>query len=198
MMTWTPGGRRPGRSTGVSPPMRIDARGRGLRGVASVSALLTLVLVGRLVVAAGTVTLYVSRGSACTSGCGSQAAPYPTIQAAINDADGRISAGTVSGATIQVAAGNYPERLYIVPNVHVVCAGPSVTTIDATGTGHAAVMLYGPLSGRPRTDFSIENCTITGGSGETREGRISGGGIFVIGNAVVSNNVITGNVMSGT
>ncbi len=178
--------------------MRTDARARRLRGVASVSAVLTLVLVGRLVVAAGTVTLYVSRGSACTSGCGSQALPYPTIQAAINDANNRIGAGTVSGATIQVAARTYPERIYIYPDVHVICAGPSVTTIDATGTGHAAVVLDGPVSGRPRTDFSIESCTITGGSGETRSGRISGGGVFVIGSAVVSNNVITGNVLAGS
>src|SRR5262245_16493110 len=191
-------GRRFGRPTGVSPPMRTDARARGLRVVASVSALLTLVLVGRLVRAAGTITLYVDRSSICTSGCGSQAAPYPTIQAAIDDADNRIAASTVSGATIQVAAGNYPEHIYIVPNVHVVCAGPSVTTIDATGTGHAAVRLGGGTSGRVRTDFSIESCTITGGAGETSSGRISGGGVFISGNAVVSNNVITGNVVAGS
>ena len=168
------------------------------RVIASVSALLTLIFVGHMVVAAGTVTLYVDRSSACTSGCGTQAAPYTTIQAAIDDADNRIAAGLVSGATIQVAAGRYPEHIYIVPNVHVICAGPSVTTIDATGTGHSAVALAQGTTGRGLTDFSIEGCTITGGVGENRPGRISGGGIRIIGDAVVSNNVITGNVMTGT
>ena len=54
-------------------------------------------------------------------------------------------------------------------------------------------------SGRFRADFSIRNCRITGGSGEVRTGaaRVSGGGVFVLGNAVVSNNIITGNVLAG-
>jgi putative metal-binding protein/thrombospondin type 3 repeat protein len=178
--------------------MWTGSRARAFRVIASVSALLTLILVGRMVVAAGTVSLYVDRSSACTSGCGTQAAPYPTIQAAIDDADSRIAAGSVSGATIRVAAGNYPESIYIVPDVHVICAGPSVTTIDATGTGHSAVRMGGRTSGRVRTDFSIEGCTITGGSGENVPGRIAGGGVRVIGDAVVSNNVIIGNVMAGS
>ena len=158
---------------------------------------MALVFVGHLVVAAGTVTLFVDAGSTCTTGCGTQGAPYPTIQAAIDDADNRIAAGTISGATVQVAAGRYPERLYIVPNIHVICAGPSVTSIDATGKGRAAVIFAARTSGRVKTDFSIEGCTITGGIGEVRTGRISGGGIFILGDAVVSNNVITGNLMAG-
>ncbi|PYT18271.1 MAG: hypothetical protein DMF51_00535 [Acidobacteria bacterium] len=170
-----------------------------LRLSASAAALLILIFVGRLVVAAGTVTLYVDAGSTCTTGCGTQTAPYRTIQAAIDDADNRIAVGAVSGATVQVAAGYYPERLYIVPNVHVIGAGPSATTIDATGTGRAAVIFAARTSGRVKTDFSIEGFTITGGIGENRSGvsRVSGGGVFVLGNAVVSNNVITGNIMSG-
>src|SRR5207244_4687570 len=78
-------------------------------------------------------------------------------------------------------------------------SGPSATTIDATGTGRAAVILAARTSGRVKTDFSIEGFTITGGIGENRSGvsRVSGGGVFVLGNAVVSNNVITGNIMSG-
>jgi len=153
----------------------------------------------RLVLAAGTITLYVDDNSTCTAGCGSQATPYSTIQAAIDDADTQLIAGTISGATVRVLAGNYPERVYIVPNVHVICDGPSVTTIDATGKGHSAVILAARTSGRPRTDYSIEGCTIKGGVGEPRTAnmRIAGGGVFVLGNAVVSNNVITANVMAG-
>jgi len=170
----------------------------GSRILASAGALLALTLVARLVVAAGTVTLYVDVRSTCTTGCGTQAAPYPIIQGAINDANSRIIAGTVSGATIQVSAGNYAERLFVYPDVHVICAGPSSTTIDATGKGRAAVVFASGGTGRPLTDFSIEGCTITGGVGENRTSRISGGGVFILGSAVVSNNVITGNVLAGT
>ncbi|HYS78297.1 MAG TPA: hypothetical protein VEO94_05625, partial [Candidatus Dormibacteraeota bacterium] len=155
--------------------MRADARGRGLRIIASAAALLALVIAGRLAVAAGAITLFVDSRSTCTTGCGTQAAPYPAIQAAIDAADNLIAAGSISGATVQVAAGRYPERLYIVPNVHVICAGPAVTTIDATGKGRAAVIFAARTSGRARTDFSIDGCTITGGIGEVRTGRISGG-----------------------
>ncbi len=191
-MTRTPGGRRGG----------CGAERVGVRTLLVASSLLVLAVVIRLALAAGTVTLYVDDNSTCTTGCGTQAAPYPTIQAAINDADSQTTAGTISGATIQVAAGNYPERIYIFPHIHVVCAGPSVTTINATGKGRSAVILAGglvPPATRPRVDFSIEGCTITGGVGENRtlELRISGGGVYILGDAVVSNNVITGNVMSG-
>src|SRR5947209_986721 len=158
--------------------MRADPCVRALRMIAGGAALLVLVFVARLVVAAGTTTLFVDVHSTCTTGCGTQAAPYPTIQAAINDADSRITAGSISGATIQVAAGRYPERLFIFPNIHVICAGPSVTTIDATGKGRSAVILAAgnvPFP-RPEVDFSIEGCTITGGIGEVRSSsmRISG------------------------
>src|SRR5437867_8020960 len=177
--------------------MRSEERGPAFRALECAGSLLALTLVGRLVIAAGSVTLYVDVRSACTTGCGTQAAPYPTIQGAINDANSRIVAGAVSGATVQVAAGSYLERIFIYPNVHVIGAGPAVTTLDATGKGRAAVVLSGGGTGRPLTDFSIEGCTITGGVGENRTGRISGGGVFILGNAVVSNNVITGNVLSG-
>jgi len=179
--------------------MRAEARIGVTRLLLCALSLSALGVVARLVVAAGTLTLYVDDNSTCTSGCGTQAAPYPTIQAAIDDADNQITAGTITGASVRVAAGNYPERIYIVPNVHVLCDAPSTTTINATGKGRAAVILAARTSGRVRTDFSVENCTITGGIGEVRttEQRISGGGVFLLGNAVVSNNVITGNVMAG-
>jgi putative metal-binding protein/thrombospondin type 3 repeat protein len=164
-----------------------------------VLALCALAFVAHLVIAAGSITLYVDDNSTCTTGCGSQTSPYHTIQAAIDDADNQIIAGTISGASVRVAAGHYPERIYIVPNVHVLCEAPSTTTIDATGKGRSAVILAARTSGRVRTDFSVENCTITGGVGEDRSPveRIAGGGVFVLGDAVVSNNVITGNVMAG-
>jgi len=179
--------------------VRADARTKAGSLFACSAALCALGVVARLVLASGTITLYVDDNSTCSSGCGSQAAPYRTIQAAIDDADNQIIAGTVTGATVRVAAGNYPERLYIVPNVHVIGDGPATTILDATGKGRAAVIFAARTSGRPRTDFSIEGCTIKGGVGENRDPvpRISGGGVFVLGDAVVSNNVITGNVMAG-
>ncbi len=187
------------------PTDRHHAAGKGVffppaaRLLAGTAAVVALASVARLVVAAGTVTLYVDDGSTCTAGCGSQAAPYRTIQAAINDADARITAGTNSGATIQVAAGNYAERIYIFPNIHVLCDASGTTTIDATGLGRSAVILAAGLTGRVRTDFSIRNCRITGGVGEVRSSgsRMAGGGVFIFGDAVVSNNVISGNVMAG-
>lgn len=163
------------------------------------ASILALAGVTRLVLAVGTVTLYVNATSTCTTGCGSQTTPYKTIQAAINDANAQIVAATASGAFIQVAAGNYPERIFVYPNVHVQCAGPSTTTINATGLGRSAVIFGGGGTGRPDADFSIDGCRITGGSGELRNSVMkSGGGVFVFGDAVVSNNLITGNVLSGS
>ncbi len=171
------------------------------RRPATILVFVTLVLlavVGRRVLAVGSVTLYVNASSACSSGCGSQASPYRTIQAAIVDANNQIIAAAASGAVIQVAAGNYPERLFVYPNIHVVCAGPSTTTINATGLGRSAVIFGAGGTGRPDADFSIDGCTITGGVGETRNANSkSGGGVFVFGDAVVSNNLITANSLSG-
>src|SRR3989442_14086702 len=113
--------------------MRADARSSTVRLISCGLEVCALGVVARLVVAAGAITLYVDDNSTCTTGCGSQAAPYRTIQAAIDDADNQLIAGTISGATVRVAAGNYPERLYIVPNVHVIGDGPATTVLDATG-----------------------------------------------------------------
>ena len=164
-------------------------------------ALVSLVALGavvRLVLAAGSVTIYVNATSTCTTGCGDQANPYKTIQGAINDANSRIVAGTALGAFIQVAAGTYPERIFIYPNVHVICASPTMPTINATGLGRSAVIFGGGGTGRPDTDFSIDGCKITGGSGELRNANsYAGGGVFVFGEATVSNNLITGNTLNG-
>jgi len=167
-----------------------------------VQALLTalvLAVVGRQVMAVAVVALYVDDGSACSSGCGTQASPYRTIQAAIVDANSRIGAGTATGAVIQVAAGNYPERIFIYPNIHVVCDGPATTTINATGLGRSAVIFGSGGTGRPNVDFSIDGCKVTGGVGEVRNGNShAGAGVFVFGDAVVSNNLITANALAGS
>jgi hypothetical protein len=162
-----------------------------------VLALVVFAIVARLVLAAGTVTIYVRSSSACTTGCGILGSEWATITAAINDADNRIAAATATGAIIQVLAGNYPERIFIDPNIHVQCASPATTTIDATGKGRAAVIFASGGTGRPTQDFSIDSCKITGGIGEVRATFNAGGGVFVFGDAVISNNVITGNVLSG-
>jgi hypothetical protein len=165
----------------------------------SVASLLTIGVVARLVHAAASVTIYVDDNSTCTTGCGTLANPYKTIAAAITDGNNRIVAGTATGAIIQVADGNYPERFFIYPNIHVICASPSTVTINAATLARSAVIFGEGGTGRARTDFSIEGCKITGGMGEQRTGSTAnvGGGVFVAGDAVVSNNLITGNVLSG-
>jgi hypothetical protein len=151
------------------------------------------------VLAVGTVTLYVDDNSICTVGCGSQAAPYKTIQAAIVDANGQIVTGQATDAIIQVFGGNYPERIFIYPDIRVICTeGPSNTTINATGLGRSAVIFASGGTGRPVNDFSIDGCKITGGVGEARTTYSNaGGGVYIFGDAVVSNNVITGNTIAG-
>ncbi len=192
---------RPRRSTtrAGQPPAEIRPRPPAAIPVCLAALLLFFGPIAHRTLDAATATLYVDDDSLCASGCGSQASPYPTIQAAINDANGRIVAGTATGATIVVAGGRYAERIFIFPNIHVRCASPSTTTIDAAGRGRSAVVFASGGTGRPNADFSIDGCTITGGSGEVRvlEETVVGGGVFIFGDAVVSNNVITGNVLSG-
>lgn len=158
---------------------------------------IAVLMVIHFVFAAGPITLYVDAGSSCTSGCGSQADPYPTIQAAINDANAQIAAAAATEATIEVAAGHYGERIFIYPDVHVQCASPAAVTIDGTGFARSTVIFATGGTGRPAANFSIDGCTITGGSGEPRSTAIAGGGIFIIGDAVVSNSVIRDNVVNG-
>jgi hypothetical protein len=172
--------------------------------LASLLALLSLAAVAavaRLVLAAASVTIYVSASSTCTTGCGSQASPWKTIAAGLGDGNNRIIAGTATGAIVQVAAGNYPERFTVFPNCHVIC-GPGTATINAAGFNRSAVILGPGGTGRTPTDFSIEGCTITGGTGELRNAAgdfpaYAGGGVFVFGDGVVTNNVITGNNIAG-
>jgi pectin methylesterase-like acyl-CoA thioesterase len=107
-------------ATNPGPSVRARSRIRSWRVFACSVSICALAAVAVWVAAAGTITLYVDDNSSCTSGCGSQSAPYRNIQDAIDDADNQIIAGTISGATVRVAAGRYPERIYIVPNIHVI------------------------------------------------------------------------------
>jgi hypothetical protein len=175
-------------------------------------AVLLLIVVMRLAAASGTVTVHVDDGSACTAvcnelcdaacaaGCGTPGLPYRSIMAAMHDANCRIVAGQISGATIQVAPGTYNETVRIWPNLHLRCEERATTVIDGAGLGRSAVIFTSGGFGRPRVDFSIDGCTITRGSGEDRpiDATVAGGGVFVFGDAVVSNNLITGNVLSGS
>lgn len=165
--------------------------------VAGALGAIVFLLIAHFVYAAGPITLYVDDDSSCASGCGSQATPYPTIQAAINDANAQIVAATATEATIDVADGYYGERIFIYPDIHVQCANPASVTIDGTGFARSTVVFASGGTGRPTANYSIDGCTITGGSGETRLTQMAGGGVFIVGNAVVSNNVIRDNVVNG-
>jgi hypothetical protein len=145
------------------------------------------------------VVLYVDASSTCTSGCGSSSAPFRTIQGAVNQANTLIAGGGAASATIRVGAGVYHERIFIFPDIHVIGAGAAGTVIDATGLGRSAVIFASGGTGRPKRNFSIDGFTITGGSGEVGvvSGAVTGGGMYVFGDAVVTNNVIVGNVLSG-
>jgi hypothetical protein len=169
---------------------------RGFRGLPALAAGLLLPSAA----AAADITLFVDAASACTSGCGGATAPFPTIQAAINEANTRIVEGAATQAFIQVAAGVYRERVFVYPDVHVRGAGAPTTVIDATGQNRSAVIFASGGTTRPRRNFSIDGFTITGGSGfvsDTTQDTVAGGGVYIFGDAVVTNNVITGNVLAG-
>jgi hypothetical protein len=163
-------------------------------------AILLILMAHTAIATAAEVTLYVDAASTCTSGCGTPASPFPTIQGAINAGNSMIVAGTATSATIMVAAGLYRERIFIFPDIHVHGADASSTTINATGFGRSAVILASGGTGRPTRDYSIDGFTITGGSGEVGVAidSVTGGGVFVFGDAVVTNNIIVGNILSGT
>jgi putative metal-binding protein/parallel beta helix pectate lyase-like protein/thrombospondin type 3 repeat protein len=148
---------------------------------------------------AADVQLYVDASSTCTTGCGTSTSPFPTIQGAINQANSLIVAGSATSATIMVATGVYRERIFIYPDIHVLGASPSLPTIDATGFGRSAVIFGSGGTGRPRANFGIDSFKITGGSGEVGvvTDAVTGGGMYIYGDATVTNNVIVGNVLSG-
>jgi hypothetical protein len=161
--------------------------------------ILLILMAHTAIATAAEATLYADASSTCTSGCGTPAAPFPTIQGAINAGNGMIVAGTATSASVMVAAGLYRERIFIFPDIHVHGADPSSTTINATGFGRSAVILASGGTGRPTRNYSIDGFTITGGSGDVGVvvDSVTGGGIFAFGDAVITNNIIVGNILSG-
>ncbi|HEV8335120.1 MAG TPA: putative metal-binding motif-containing protein [Candidatus Polarisedimenticolia bacterium] len=135
-------------------------------------------------------------GSCAVPACGSQATPCHTIQAAVNIANCNIGSNAALEADVLVAAGTYPERIFVYPNIHVIGAGRDVTTIDAKGLNRSAVILAGGGAlgfNRPREHFSISGVRIIHGSGDrltlTDSGgnqyfNMAGGGVLLFGDVL--------------
>jgi uncharacterized repeat protein (TIGR01451 family) len=117
----------------------------------------------------------------CASAC-----PYPSIQAAIDAAS--------SGDTIKVAQGTYYENLFVTKTIILLggystsdwnTQGPASSTI-INGSGNSVIQVY--------SNATIDNFTITGGSGYPRDDYTMGGGILIWRCApTISNNIIQGN-----
>jgi len=108
-------------------------------------------------------------GVCTTPTCGTQVTPCHTIQQAINIANCNIGSNTALEADVLVAAGKYPERIFIYPNIHLIGAGRDVTTIDAKGLNRSAVIMASGAGfgfNRPKVDFSISGFRIIHGSGD--------------------------------
>jgi len=147
-------------------------------------------------------TRYVDDNTCPLPGSGTQNSPYCRIQDAI--------CAAVSGDTVSVAPGTYPESLRMKPGVSLISqGGAAVTTINAAGQpctdlnfctkltgGGCSVVLFG--SGHT-TATRLDGFTITGGTGRVQPtlSQVAGGGIFVFSSATIVNNVITNNVISG-
>ncbi len=120
-------------------------------------------------------------GSCAVPACGTQATPCHTIQQAINIANCTIGTNGALEADIVVAAGTYPQRASIFPNIHVIGAGRDVTTIDARGFNRSAVILaqftgYG--FNRQEIKHSITGFRIIHGSGDLITLSDSGGNLY--------------------
>jgi uncharacterized repeat protein (TIGR01451 family) len=124
--------------------------------------------------------------------CGS--CTYTRIQDAIDAAS--------SGDTIKVAQDTYPENLYInktitllggysPPNWITPSSDPTLTVIDATGLNDSVIW----INWYSASGTTIENFTITGGTGHNFPGwHLAGGGIMVQAATVtIRNNRIQGN-----
>ncbi|HZI92651.1 MAG TPA: DUF1565 domain-containing protein, partial [Patescibacteria group bacterium] len=189
-----------------SIPRRSRATRQSRTVVAAMSLIVVLGLAAAWVGAVGT-TRYVDFSTCPAGGSGTQGNPYCRIQDAI--------CAAVSGDTVSVAPGTYPEAIRMRPGVSVLSqGGAAVTTINGSGksctdfdfctkrTGNqCSVVLFG--SGHT-TATHLEGFTLTGGAGVNQNGpaptpfQIAGGGIFVFSSPTIMNNVITGNVLAGT
>jgi len=149
-------------------------------------------------------TRYVDDNTCPAPGSGTLASPYCRIQDAI--------CAAVSGDTVSVAPGTYPESIRMKPGVSLISQnGAAATTINAAGKpctetnfctkragSQCSVVLFG--SGHTPTT-RLEGFTLTGGGGilypVASPAMAAGGGIFVFSSPTIINNVITSNVLSG-
>ncbi|HEV8375580.1 MAG TPA: MopE-related protein [Candidatus Polarisedimenticolia bacterium] len=132
-------------------------------------------------------------GQCAVPTCGAQGTPCHKIQDAINIANCTIGTNTAMEADIVVAAGTYPEKIFIYPNIHLIGAGRDVTTIDAKGLNRAAVIMSKQTCfgfARPGVDFSLTGFRIIHGSGDriitsdsggTQFFQMGGGGLLLFG-----------------
>jgi hypothetical protein len=161
-----------------------------------------------LLVAVGT-TRYVDDNTCPATGNGTPASPFCRIQDAI--------CAAVSGDTVSVAPGTYPEAVRMRPGVSLISqGGAGVTTINAAnqpcvdknGIPAYCVRLASPNRCSAVT-FStghtlltrLEGFTVTGGAGLEQTGsvnHVAGGGVYIFSSPTVANNVITNNVLSGS
>jgi hypothetical protein len=160
----------------------------------------SLVLLGFLqppAAAVASFTYYVDFASAATSNClptvsgctgqcaaptcGTQGTPCHKIQDALNLANCNIGSNAALDADVFVAAGTYPEKVFLYPNIHLYGAGRDVTTIDAKGLNRSAVIMANGGSygfNRPEVNFSISGFRIIHGSGDRITLTDSGGGTY--------------------
>jgi len=140
----------------------------------------------------------VCSGDCATPGCGSQATPCRRIQDAINIANCTIGSNNALEADILVAAGTYPERLFVYPNIHLIGAGRDITTIDSAGcpgpgsTTRCSVAVFATSGNfgfnRPGLKFSISDFRLIHGQGTHIDvgatSHRAGGGILLFGDGL--------------
>lgn len=145
-------------------------------------------------------TVFVDDNTCPAFGSGTSADPYCRIQDAM--------CAAMSGSTVSVAPGTYPEAIRMKPGVSLISqGGPAVTTINSTGkpctetdyctkrTGtQCSTIIFS--TGHTLADI-IDGFTITGGKGTIQSNKVAGGGIFVFSSATIVNNIITNNILSG-
>ncbi|MCX6702173.1 MAG: ice-binding family protein [Candidatus Zambryskibacteria bacterium] len=96
-------------------------------------------------------SIFVSTNGSDSNNDGSETCPFATIQAAIDDAN------TISGDTINVAAGTYDIASTIVVNKALTISGPVSGVVKLQGTNASAVSIFEITA----SDVTIQNLEIT-------------------------------------